>query len=266
MKHNVQYTRASSSFLFHSASILFLFFFVLFQTAHLAAGNPGAIDSLPEKIYRTVDQLPTFPGGKAALFSYITENLKSPAETTPEKVHGQVLVQFVVFKDGTIGKASVLKGIGKAADEAALNLVQTMPKWIPGILKGQNVNVEMGLPIRFEFIAKGYFTQDSLIVAEVDTPAKFSGGLSKWAKYIGENLVYPESAKRNSIQGDAFVQFTIEKDGTISNPIVTKGLGYGIDEEVIKLLKSAPKWKPSYLKGEPVRTIVSDCKFVFRIY
>ena len=266
MKHNVQYTKTSSSRLFHSKSILFLFFFALFHTAHLTAGNPGSIDSLPEKIYRSVDQLPTFPGGKAALFSYIDENLTLSEETTREKAYGQVLVQFVVFNDGTIGKAKVLKGIGKAHDEAALTLVQNMPKWIPGILKGQNVNVEMALPIRFEFMAMGRFTQDSLTIAEVDIPARFPGGFSKWVKYIGENLEYPESAKRNSIQGDVFAQFIIEKDGTISNPTITKGLGYGMDEEVIKLLKLAAKWKPSYLKGEPVRTLVSDLKIVFRIY
>jgi len=147
-----------------------------------------------------------------------------------------------------------------------LTLVQNMPKWIPGILKGQNVNVEMALPIRFEFMAMGRFTQDSLTIAEVDILARFPGGFSKWVKYIGENLEYPESAKRNSIQGDVFAQFIIEKDGTISNPTITKGLGYGMDEEVIKLLKLAPKWKPSYLKGEPVRTLVSDLKIVFRIY
>ena len=85
-------------------------------------------------------------------------------------------------------------------------------------------------------------------------------------KYIGQNLVYPTYAKRDKIQGDVLVQFFIEKDGRVTQPIVTRGLDVSIEKEVLRLFAKMPKWEPALLNGEPVRTVVRNFDVIFRIY
>ena len=78
------------------------------------------------------------------------------------------------------------------------------------------------------------------------------GGHYKFSKYIYKNIHYPEEAKKNCVEGSVYIQFTVTKDGSLTDVIVLKGIGSGCDEEAIRLIKNAPKWKPSYKNGKPV--------------
>lgn len=88
----------------------------------------------------------------------------------------------------------------------------------------------------------------------VDIQPEFPGGISKLFRYISTNLRYPRQAQESNIQGKVFSTFIVEADGTISNIVIERSLGYGCDEEVIRLLKSMPKWKAGESKGQAVRT------------
>ncbi len=79
------------------------------------------------------------------------------------------------------------------------------------------------------------------------------GGLSSFYNYTEDNIKRTPAAKQKGIKGQVFVQFIVEKDGTLSNIKVIKGIGAGCDEEVIKCLKNAPHWQPGKQKGKPVR-------------
>ncbi|MFN9110716.1 MAG: energy transducer TonB [Bacteroidota bacterium] len=79
--------------------------------------------------------------------------------------------------------------------------------------------------------------------------AEFPGDLKR---YIGKNLNYPEAAKAIAQEGKVVVQFTIGKDGKISDIIIIKKAGYGFDEEVIRLIENMPDWKPAIQNGKPV--------------
>jgi len=79
------------------------------------------------------------------------------------------------------------------------------------------------------------------------------GGATTWSKFLSKNLRYPEMAIDQHIQGKVWVSFIIEKDGTLSNFKVVKGVGYGLDEEALRVLKLAPAWKPGIQNGQPVR-------------
>ena len=81
------------------------------------------------------------------------------------------------------------------------------------------------------------------------------GGLGAFYKYLGQNIKYPAQARRMGISGRAFLQFVVEKDGTLTDIQVIKGVGAGIDEEVVRALKECPiKWKVGKQRGNPVRT------------
>jgi len=79
------------------------------------------------------------------------------------------------------------------------------------------------------------------------------GGASAWAKFLQKHLKYPEMAADASMQGKVFVSFIVEKDGHLSNFMIDRGMGYGMDEEALRVLKLAPAWKPGIQNGQPVR-------------
>lgn len=87
----------------------------------------------------------------------------------------------------------------------------------------------------------------------VESPAEPEGGLVAFYKYVSKNIKYPPQARRMAVEGKVFVQFVINKDGTLTDIRVIKGIGAGCDEEAVKVIESAPRWKPGKQRGVPVR-------------
>jgi TonB family protein len=85
--------------------------------------------------------------------------------------------------------------------------------------------------------------------------AKFPGGDEEMVKYFMLNLRYPTRAFEESISGEVIVSFLIDEKGEISDAKVIKGLGYGCDEEAIRVVHNMPQWKPARMKGKPVRVM-----------
>ena len=87
----------------------------------------------------------------------------------------------------------------------------------------------------------------------VDQMPDFPGGAEALLKFVAGEVKYPEKAKEEGISGRVFVSFVIEKDGSVSNVKVVRGIGGGCDEEAARVISAMPKWKPGKQKGEPVR-------------
>lgn len=87
----------------------------------------------------------------------------------------------------------------------------------------------------------------------VEQMPEFPGGYEKLPEYLQNNVVYPQEAKDARIEGRVFVTFIIEADGSVSNVKVLRGIGYGCDEEAVRVVESMPKWEPGYQKGVAVR-------------
>lgn len=79
------------------------------------------------------------------------------------------------------------------------------------------------------------------------------GGKRAFKKYLEDKMVYPREALDNKIEGKVTIQFTVETTGQISNFNVVKGIGYGCDDEVIRLIKEGPRWAPMKRDDEPVK-------------
>ena len=101
------------------------------------------------EVFLIVEEPPTFPGGEAALYKWLGENLKYPEEAKELGIQGRVFVSFVVEPDGSTSNAVVKRGIGGGCDEEAIRIVKAMPKWGPGKQRGQPVRVQFNLPIKF---------------------------------------------------------------------------------------------------------------------
>jgi protein TonB len=82
---------------------------------------------------------------------------------------------------------------------------------------------------------------------------EFPGGEQAMFDFVANNVVYPQEARDKEIEGRVFVRFIIEKDGSVSDVKVAKGIGGGCDEEAVRVVKAMPKWKPGKQDGKPVR-------------
>ncbi|MDQ3017525.1 MAG: energy transducer TonB [Bacteroidota bacterium] len=112
---------------------------------------PAVIEEAPkdEEPFTYVEQMPSFPDGTEAMYKYIYDKIKYPAIARENGISGQVIVQFVVSKEGDISKAKVVRGIGGGCNEEALRVVNGMPRWKPGKHNGRAVPVTFTLPIKF---------------------------------------------------------------------------------------------------------------------
>ena len=98
---------------------------------------------------KKLDKQPQFPGGDAALFKYLSANVKYPAVAEENGVQGRVLVEFIVERDGSISEVKVAKGVDPSLDREAVRVVSTMPRWKPGMLNGEAVRVKYTTPVTF---------------------------------------------------------------------------------------------------------------------
>lgn len=91
------------------------------------------------------------------------------------------------------------------------------------------------------------------VFLSVEENPEFPGGNAKLLEYVQKNLKYPMMARESDIQGKVYVGFVVEKDGSISNVRVLRGIGGGCDEEAVRVVQTLPKFKPGKQRGNPVR-------------
>lgn len=91
----------------------------------------------------------------------------------------------------------------------------------------------------------------------VESEAEFKGGRTALVKFVSENLKYPNQARRMGIEGKVFLSAVIEKDGSVTNVQVLKGIGAGCDEEAVRVVSKLPSWIPAKQRGRPVRSRIT---------
>jgi TonB family protein len=230
-----------------------LFILVLAMSLPLMSTSQNTTD-----IYRSVEQMPQFPGGEVALMKYIMSHVNYP-EGSDQK--GTVILQFVVETDGSIGQVRVVRSLGEAFDQEAIRLVKSLPNFTPGRQNGQPVPVWYTLPVRFSnrsgeprpSDAPSSFDQDSpndsIIYKSVEQMPQFPGAEAGLLKYIKSHVNYPEGSDQ---EGVVILQFVVKTDGSIGQVRVLRSLGEAFDQEAIRLVKSLPKFTPGRQNGQPV--------------
>ena len=242
-----------------------------------------------DSIFRIVDQMPEFPGGIDAMTGFVASNIKYPQDAIDEGKEGRVFVSFVVEKDGWVSNVKVLKGVCESIDEEAARVVRGMPRWKPGMKDGKPARVSFQLPVTFKLdqmnnehktIVRTVIAEDesgkhstkSSTATYPDEPIKdnmkpnkdgvyqiaeempqFPGGEKALMEYIAKNLTYPQEARDKGVEGRVFIGMVIEKDGSVSNVKVLRGISQECDAEAVRVISSLPKWKPGKMKGEPVQ-------------
>ena len=107
--------------------------------------------TVPEEgtVFEVVEQMPEYPGGMSAMMEFIGKNIKYPVAAQKAKIQGRVVIQFIVDKEGNIICPRVIRGADPLLDAEAIRLTTIMPKWKPGMQRGQAVNVKYTVPIMF---------------------------------------------------------------------------------------------------------------------
>ena len=116
------------------------------------------------------------------------------------------------------------------------------------------LSTTVGLDVRsYELLSQKKVTDNSPIYEEADIMPSFPGGGEAIEKYLNDNIKYPELARENDVQGRVEVSFVVERDGTLSNIRVARGVDPFLDKEAKRVILSMPRWKPGKKDGKEVR-------------
>jgi len=110
---------------------------------------PVAEENDEGEVFDVVEENPSFPGGDAALMTWLQKNLKYPAAAQENGIQGRVLVSFIVNKDGSIVEPKIIRSVDPSLDKEAARVVSSMPRWKPGKQRGKAVRVKYTLPVTF---------------------------------------------------------------------------------------------------------------------
>ena len=83
------------------------------------------------------------------MMKFLSDNIKYPAEAQEKGIHGRIITNFVVEKDGSLNEVKVVRGVDPLLDAEAVRVIQSMPNWKPGTQKGETVRVRYTLPVVF---------------------------------------------------------------------------------------------------------------------
>ena len=245
--------------------------------------NPPSNDP-NNPVFEVVEIMPEFPdGGMSRLMRFLTKNIQYPINAQKNHTQGRVTVQFVVNKDGSISEPKIIRGVDPDLDGEAIRVISLMPKWKPGMQKGQPVRVKYTVPVMFrlsddgqkeeykpipkidETVVVGYASkqapaEEDPVFEVVENMPEFAGGMGGLMQYLSKNIKYPVEAQKAGIQGRVIMQVIIDKNGNVTNPKVTQPVDPLLDTEAIRVTASMPKWKPGTQRGMPV-----NVKYTFPI-
>lgn len=102
-------------------------------------------------------------------------------------------------------------------------------------------------------IEEDYGEEDAEVFIIVEDMPEFPGGELALRKWIADNVKYPVIAAENGIQGKVYVTFVVDKDGSVTNARIARGVDPSLDQEALRVVNKLPKWKPGKQRGKPVR-------------
>ncbi|MFZ1457552.1 MAG: TonB family protein, partial [Saprospiraceae bacterium] len=247
------------------------------ETSHIKPISNG-------EIFKVVDQMPRFPGcedqavgherddcAKTKMLEYIYQNLKYPQEARKNNVEGQVVLQFVVEKDGRLNDIKVVRDIGAGCGIAASQVIESMntmkSRWIPGKQSGKSVNVLYTLPIKFKLEGSqqsssqeskpivDYFANNVNWKECADLDNIFGRMMCSFKKtndFVKLNLNYPSEARKNNIEGSCKIRAYYNEKGILTKAEIMEDIGHGCGEEALRVVKLMPEMSPAQKDGKPV--------------
>ncbi|WP_231426772.1 M56 family metallopeptidase [Pedobacter sp. Leaf250] len=238
----------------------------------------------PEKI-STTEIIPTtekVDGNWNGFYNFMAKSIKYPSAAQKNNLQGNTQIKFTLQNNKVTYVSSILD-LGDGCDEEVMKALLSYRKFenlpngkytlkvgftlagnkaaiknkkaiiVPSYQKLSDINVVgYSLPAETE---GGIDDKPEKVFdfVSIEKQPEFPGGISKFYEYLSKSIKYPKLAQENNVQGKVFLSFIVEKDGSLSDVAITRGLGSGLDEEAIRVLNGSPRWNPGVTGGKPVR-------------
>ena len=207
-----------------------------------------------EQVFTVVEKMPSFPGGDAELLKYIATNIKYPKESQDNGEQGRVICSFIVGRDGSVNNPEVLRGVTPLLNEEAVRVINTMPRWNPGMQRGKAVAVKYTVPITFRLKSPVEEAKEETLTV-VDVMPQYPGGDRELLKFIAQSIKYPTDAQEAGVQGRVICSFVVDKKGNIVEPKIIRGIDPSLDAEALRVIGMMPRWTPGRQDGKAVRVL-----------
>ncbi|HEX8505681.1 MAG TPA: energy transducer TonB [Hymenobacter sp.] len=227
------------------------------------------------EVYDSVQQ-PAVPlGGTERYAQFLAEHQRYPAAAMQKGIQGTVKVSFIVEKTGTVNEVKVETPVSPELDAEGIRLIKSGPHWTPAKHRNQVVRQRVVVPVSFVMSPGSMATASAPVkdrpittsaadiaasanpnvrpVVAPDRPTQPVGGTQVFFDWIEKNQKYPLLARQRKIEGKVMVEFMVQTDGSLTDARVVKRLGSGLDEEALRLIKTAPKWEPASFQGKPIK-------------
>jgi TonB family protein len=212
----------------------------------------------------------------SGLYSYLGSKIKYPMAAIEKKIQGNTIINFSV-KNGKITDAITQSELGDGCDEAVIAELLAYDEYfendgnfslkvtfklngVEGTIKNENASISpnytalQNIIITAMPIIKETTTDQTVYnFISIEQPPTYPGGIDQFYRFLGNNMKYPAAAIDNEVQGNVHISFTVEKDGSLTDIKVVRKLGFGTDEEALRVVKLAKKWNPGMQNGRPVR-------------
>lgn len=222
------------------------------NNTHLSLSSKSR--EMNEQVFTVVEKMPSFPGGDAELLKYIATNIKYPKESQDNGEQGRVICSFIVGRDGSVNNPEVLRGVTPLLNEEAVRVINTMPRWNPGMQRGKAVAVKYTVPITFRLKSPVEEAKEETLTV-VDVMPQYPGGDRELLKFIAQSIKYPTDAQEAGVQGRVICSFVVDKKGYIVEPKIIRGIDPSLDAEALRVIGMMPRWTPGRQDGKAVRVL-----------
>lgn len=222
------------------------------NNTHLSLSSKSR--EMNEQVFTVVEKMPSFPGGDAELLKYIATNIKYPKESQDNGEQGRVICSFIVGRDGSVNNPEMLRGVTPLLNEEAVRVINTMPRWNPGMQRGKAVAVKYTVPITFRLKSPVEEAKEETLTV-VDVMPQYPGGDRELLKFIAQSIKYPTDAQEAGVQGRVICSFVVDKKGNIVEPKIIRGIDPSLDAEALRVIGMMPRWTPGRQDGKAVRVL-----------
>ncbi len=213
-------------------------------------------------VYDFVDLMPEFPGGDSALSSYIAENTEYPTDAWVQGIEGRVYVKFTVDTNGIVRSPVIVRSANPLLDSSAIRTIRNMRRWVPGMKDGKYVSVYVTLPFTFKKEQTNKDEPCAFNSDQVDQMPIFPGNVDS---YIHGNFKLTGDLPSDDFKGRVVAKFIVTDIGTVDSINIIQHLYPTIDEEVVRLIKKMPPWRPALKNGKRVNVwLIVPFDFAFR--
>lgn len=219
---------------------------------------------IPKAFKERVDVFASFPGGNIAWQEFLQKNINNDVATINGARPGvyRVSVKFIIEPDGSLSHFEPMTDAGYGMEQEVINTLKKSPRWNPSL---NNKNGGEAKPVRayriqtITFEVVNAYKKNKMKTIEVviyekepiftktETDASYPGGANAWRDYLSRNLNLSFTKSKNIPAGNytTIVQFIVDRDGTIRDLKALTKLGYGFEEEAIRVIKKSGKWIPA---------------------